>query len=407
MKEIHIGLEGYKSSEIIKEISDGEFIEKEGKTFVKVKNRGQVWIKIGIRKNAQNIWKDSIEFRVRELPKPKPQMGTIQNGAVESYGTIMANASRIFLAMSNFTVEGIRANVISFRFSVLDTFGFNSIKIKGNYINGAAQNLIRKLRNGAIYIDEIYYVVLYNGDTIFSNLKCEDDVFIKVRQDENKTFNFGVKGGFLERNEPIIFTNVIDKNTIFNFLNYTKHGLWTDSFFNPQYYFEEFYDSGKLTEYRVFDADGFKKIDLKIPKNSDSVYYQEFYEKGKTHREGWVTVNEKDYHYFGRKPNNNECGNYDRNGFEWFFGDFKFIPISNWKEYYESGNIKLDSKFMKIKDYTFYRRDISNYEKYPYGKPETTEGYSIFYDGLWKIYNEDGKLKIKYLYEEGNLKKIN
>lgn len=405
--EVRIAVEGEKNANIIKELSGGELIEKDGKTYIRVKNREEIKLRIGIKKRKKIKWVDSMVFRVRKILSPMPQLGTLQDGSLETIGAIRANASRIFMSLGEgFAVEGLKCTVQSFRIAVADSTGLESVRVKGSILNSNALKLINNLTGGAlIYIDSIFYCTLRGKDTLEPTQLSYHTLIIKARipwnlspfatTEERDAYipprpEYIITGGFFGSERKFKYIHGISDISYYaDLVGLVKQGQWkySSGINNPRVYKEEYYDSGRLLKYTLYDSTGFKTVNLTIPIDADSVYYKELYSNGNVKREGWVIANRNDYQYVGERSTDQMSGN----EFDNYYYKFRFIPVGNWKEYYESGRIKLEASFKAVENYkytTTYTLETILYE-----------GFSVFVSGKRIVYNEDGSIKETFNYD--------
>ncbi|HYG15995.1 MAG TPA: hypothetical protein VEC12_09600 [Bacteroidia bacterium] len=405
--EVRIAVEGEKSENIIKELSDGEIIEKEGKIYIRVTKRGEIKLRIGVKKRKKIKWVDSMVLRARDIPVAYPSLMTLYDGDVQSIGAIKANASRIFMPLGQgFAVEGLRGYVQSFRITVVDSTGYGTVQVKGHHLNSNALKLINNLTGGAvIYIDDIYYCILKNKDTVVPIKLSEYTLTIKARvpntlslvatEEERAAYipprpAYTITGSFYGTKKQMQYTYGFSDIGAFSHLTgLLKHGEWKyySGLINPRTYREEYYDSSRLLKYTLYDSSGFKTIDLTISADADSVYYKELYPNGKTMREGWVVVNNSNYNFGGENTGDQISGN----EYVKYYYRLKFVPVGRWKEYYESGQVKLEASFKAVENYKFtttYTLETITYE-----------GFTVFVSGKWTVYNEDGSIKETFNYD--------
>jgi len=405
--EVRIAVEGEKNASLIKELSDGELIEKDGKTYIRVTKRGEIKLRIGVKKRKKIKWVDSMVLRARKIPAAIPQLGTLQNGAIETIGTIKANGSRVYMSLGEgFVFENLRGHIQGFSLTVADSTGFESLKIKGPILDAKAFKLINNLTGGGIlYIDSIYYCLTKNNDTVVPIKLSPYHLVITARipwllpiwatKEERDAYvpptpSFKITGGFYGTKTQMEYIYGFSDIGAFNHLTgLLKHGEWNYSsgLINPKIYREEHYDSGRLLQYTIYDSFGFKTLSLNIPSNEDSVYYKELYSNGNIKREGWVIVNQQDYRYIGKPSFYRE----NVNEYEAYFDHLKFIPAGNWKEYYESGKLKLNALFKTVENY--------KWTNYYTNETYTYEGLSVMISGKWTVYNENGSIKETFNYD--------
>lgn len=406
--EIIIAVEGYKDRDLVKKTINVELITKDGKQFITSNKRGEAQLVVGTLKNKDTLWLDTIEFRVRNLPKPQPQMYTLQDGAVQSIGVIRANANRLFLSYGEgFIVRGFRGNITAFTCAIIDSLGMDSWDVEGSRITTEIKSRLMRISDyGKIVFNNFEYYVTRNDDTIITPQKLNNKkVVITVRahnytpllpliKDEKKekaSYNYrpiySIKGQFKTVANPFYYNSLFTGDDYLNLhIGKTKIGKWQyySGIAKEQYlYMEEDYDTiGSLTSYKKYDKSGFNTLNIKISSIVDSVYYKEKYVNGKVKLEGWITNNYDDYYFEGEKvggcslPSNSI---YSINILS-YFTRFKFIPLGNWTEYYENGKVKTKISFSNAKE---------------------NNRNTIIVDGDLTEYDEEGKILNQFFYKEG------
>ncbi|HYG14195.1 MAG TPA: hypothetical protein VEC12_00475, partial [Bacteroidia bacterium] len=103
--EVKIAVAGYKTKKLVKEFTGGDIIEKKDKLYLRVYNRGEAILRVGIKKKKETLWLDSMVFRIHKIVLPEPQLGTLQNGSVESVATIRANATRVYVGLGSMDIN--------------------------------------------------------------------------------------------------------------------------------------------------------------------------------------------------------------------------------------------------------------------------------------------------------------
>ncbi len=157
---VSISVPGFPPSSVIATISAGGRLVKKSSTdyIVKVTRRGKVTISVSVKDEKGTKSMGKAEFRVRNIPKPVAQLGTLQNGQVSSVGTIRANANRIYGSLGEgFAYEGIKYTVIDYVFLFVPRRGEpKTIRGRGQNLNAAMKRLVSRMRSGdRILLDQI------------------------------------------------------------------------------------------------------------------------------------------------------------------------------------------------------------------------------------------------------------
>lgn len=406
--EIEISAEGYKESDLVKKTINATLIKKDGKQFIKPLKRGEALLIVGTLKNKDTLWLDTTEFRARILPKPHPQMGTIQDGEIQSIGVIRANANRLFLSYGEgFMVKGFRGNILGFTCTIIDSLGIDSWDVEGSRTTKEIKNRLMRISDyGKIIFSDFEYFVTRDGDTIITPGKLKNEkVVITVRAHNSKPLFplikdkrkekifyhlrplYSIKGQFKTVTNPFYYNSLFSGDDYLNLhISKAKIGKW--QFFSgigkEQYlYMEEDYDTlGNLTSYKKYDKSGFNTLNISLSSKVDSVYYIEKHPNGKVKLEGWVTNSFDNYYFKGEKVGGCSFPSssiYSISIWSYFKG-FKFIPLGNWTEYYEDGNIKTEISFIN---------EIEN------GKN------IIIVNGPLIEYDKEGNILQQYFYKNG------
>jgi gliding motility-associated protein GldM len=168
MNVMYIGLEnpvsisvpGFPPSSVIATMSNGSLSKKSSTSYIaKVSKRGEAIIRVSVKMDDGTTKSmGQAKFRVRNIPKPIAQLGTLQNGEIQSVGTIRANANRIYGSLGEgFAFEGIRYTVIDYVFLFVPRRGEpRTIRGRGQNLDGGMKSLIQRMRSGdRILLDQI------------------------------------------------------------------------------------------------------------------------------------------------------------------------------------------------------------------------------------------------------------
>jgi hypothetical protein len=397
--EVEIAVNGYKTKKLVKELSSGDVIEKDGKTYLRVYQRGETILRIGTKKRGKIKWLREMKFRVRMIPHPQPQIGTLTDGSVEKLSTIKANAQHVYMGLGDgFARAETRCYVSSYSITLIDSNTFETFAAKGNVIPLEVRSKISRLSpGGKIILSNVYYDMV-NDDTVFlRNEKADRFPFteITVLPDISSS---SFDGGFIDTAAIVFYNSYRDNRGAFtDFIGKAKHGVWNyhTGYCPKRLWGQELYDSGRLLAMKVWDSTGFLCIDAAKPKYSDSIFIKELYPNGKTKREGWAINNYTDYNFEG------EIKLYGQtslsNPYFSYYYTMKLIPVDEWKEYHSNGQLKCKAIFTAIP---------SNLSDYYYIKDNLQlPSYTIVADSLWEVFDENGTQTQKYSYNKGVLVK--
>jgi antitoxin component YwqK of YwqJK toxin-antitoxin module len=410
--EVTVAVEGYKNSDLVLLMSPHTHIAQEGeKLYIKPIIRGDAYLYVGVKQNTDTLWLDTAHFRVRRIPVPRPMFGTLQDGDVQTIGTIKANAIRTFMSLGEgFAVEGIKAVITRYNFGFIDSLGYNSVVSQGSEIPLTARRWISTMSPGAKIVlngfeyylkndeESILYPSVHNDKKVVITARpVSNNPFTKTEEQLEALYNFSptynIKGGFVDSgmrfNYKALFTR---DDYLERFTKRVKHDVWqyTTGINDERVYMEEYYDSGKITRYVVYDSAANKVIDAKKEAKTDSMFIRELYSNGKMKREGWVYTDFDKYIFWGELSKSYH-GTLAQNPYRKFYEEMKFMPVGIWKEYHPNGKLKLEAYFKTIVDMVYSS----------YLDTHKSKGYNIVFDGLWKEYDIQGKLINKYVYKDG------
>lgn len=156
---ISISVPGFPPEKVNATMTGGTLVKKGSTNYIaKVTQRGEATINVSVKTDdGGSRSMGSAKFRVRKIPMPVAQLGTLQNGATETTGTIKANAVRMVGSLGEgFAFEGVKYNIISYTFLLVPKRGeIRQVQGTGATLN-AAQSLINSLKSGdRIIIDQI------------------------------------------------------------------------------------------------------------------------------------------------------------------------------------------------------------------------------------------------------------
>lgn len=157
---VSISVPGFPPEKVTATMNGGTLVKKSGTTYVaKVTKRGEATISVTVKTDdGGSRSMGSAKFRVRNIPKPEAQLGTLQNGEVQSVGTIRANANRIYGSLGEgFAFEGVKYNVVSYVFLFVPKRGEpRTVAGNGPNLSPAALQMIQGLKSGdRILLDQI------------------------------------------------------------------------------------------------------------------------------------------------------------------------------------------------------------------------------------------------------------
>ncbi len=393
--EVEIAVNGYSCKELIKEITNGQVIERNGKIFLVVRARGIAILKVGVKQKGKIKWLKEMEFRVRKIPEPEPMLGVLQGGETHNIHTIIANAQKLYMSLGEgFATAAVKSVVSKYSITLIDSFNYETFKAEGSLVSATVQSKIRKLApGGKIIISDVYYDVYSDGMSIVTNERCErtGNVVITVRPDISAS---SFDGGFYDTAAKVYYSSFRTNDAAFtDFVGKVKHGYWNyyTGYCPQRMWGQEYYDSGRLKVLKVWDSSGLLVLDVNKDLNADTMVWVEYYPNRTIKRAGVVLTNNAGYAYEGelaefkdRVSGNPALNNYSA---------MNFIPIGKWVEYYPNGVVRQRAYFAIV--------DGKTLDKYYYIEDEGSFPKAVVADGVWTTYDENGNLIAEYKYNKG------
>lgn len=393
--EVEIVVNGYSTKELVKEITNGQVIERDGKTFLVVSVRGIATLKVGVKKKKNIEWLKEQEFRVRKIPEPQPMLGVLQDGETHTIQTIIANAQRIYMGLGDgFAAASVKSVVSKYSITLIDSFNYETFKVEGSLVSAAVQSKIRRLAaGGKIIISDVYYDVNYDGKPIVTNERCErmGNVVITVRPDISAC---SFDGGFYDTTAKVHYSSFRTNDAAFtDFVGKVKHGYWNyyTGYCPQRMWGQEYYDSGRLKVLKVWDSIGRLVLDVSKDLNADTMLWVEYYPNSIIKREGVVLTNNAGYAYEGELAEFKDkvSDNPALKG----YSAMNFIPVGKWVEYYPNGAVRQQAYFAIV--------DGKTLDKYYYIEVEGSFPKAVVADGVWTTYDENGNLIAEFKYNKG------
>lgn len=157
---LSVSVPGFPPEKVNVSMPGGTLVKKGGTKFIaKVRKRGTIKVNVSVKMDDGKVKSmGSQEFRVRNIPKPIAQLGTLQNGQVSSVGTIRANANRIYGSLGEgFAFEGIKYIVKDYVFLFVPRRGEpKTIRGRGQNLNAGMKRLVSRMKSGdRILLDQI------------------------------------------------------------------------------------------------------------------------------------------------------------------------------------------------------------------------------------------------------------
>lgn len=158
---VFISIPGFSPERVVATVKNGEIVRKSDYLYlVKVFERGDVIINMSVKMPDSSVRAmGSAKFRVRKIPTPVSQLGTLLNGNAESVEIIKKSANQVYASQGEgFPIEGLKYTVNKFTLTIAhkDNKGMESVEVIGEKLNDKATELINNIKSGdKIIIDTI------------------------------------------------------------------------------------------------------------------------------------------------------------------------------------------------------------------------------------------------------------
>ncbi len=402
---ITVAVEGVKAKDLHVEITGGALKGENGSyVFIPDGSIRLARLKAGVKKRGKIKWVDSAEYRVRNVPKPEVLFGTKMGGHI-SLGEVMT-VSQVNAGLGEgFAYEGIKYNVTSYRITITGENIFYHEFVKGRRISAKTRNIFRRLKGG----DKI---TIHNVTAVLSNLGTElntlgpVELLVKgsripgnIIHKASFVNNAGTKHSFSSNETDFTDDDFFDNSdTVF------KDGLWgIINLETNRPIHQSYYKKDTLLWTKTYFYDGSLKLHKIINHNNSTGTYIDYYENGSIFKQGkfllvenFDLIVDKDcyLHLFLNK--NSICE----------LDDINECLIGQWKVFYENGKLKemgnMDTTYTN-KYYFIHKINTDDPNKKHIKEKEYPLIFSVRH-GLWKFYDENGKLIRESTYEKGHIK---
>ncbi|MGZ5243662.1 MAG: GldM family protein [Bacteroidia bacterium] len=383
---IDVAVDGVKAKDLIVQINGGELKGENGKyIYVPDGSNRLAVLKVGYKKRNKVKWVDSVEYRVRQVPRPEVLFGIKSGGAI-SKGELMT-VSQINAGLGEgFAMEGIRYRVKSYRITVAGESVFYSETVNGNKITDKSRKIFRHLKSG--------------DNVIVDNVMAErEDYQLKLN-----VLYLTVKSVSQSRDYIFSFIDSFGKRQIFNleddeFINsfdfsnkFLKDSLWQISIEEtgvPVH--QSFYKNDSLLWIKTYYTTGKIKMIKYFNYSNSTGTYIDYYDNGSIYKNGLFLMKDKNHLIV-----DSECS-FDKILNQKQACDLIYIDeclYGNWKVNYPNGKVK-EEGFMDTTTRNTYIYDLY--------KDSDKVVFSVRH-GLWKFYDEKGKLIRQTVYNKGHIK---
>ena len=161
---VSITVPGYSKDRIYAAFTGDTLIKNSNTSYdsyiAKVSKTGYVTLNVSVKKDDSSMRSlGGMRFRVKKIPTPAIQLGTLHSGSTEIIETVKQNATTVYSSLGEgFPIEGIKYTVNKFTVTIAykDNKGMESVDVTGDKLNEKATELINKIKPGdKIIIDTI------------------------------------------------------------------------------------------------------------------------------------------------------------------------------------------------------------------------------------------------------------
>jgi hypothetical protein len=239
-----------------------------GYYFISVEKKSpyrEVYIKIRDKQLKNKVWKDSVLFRIKRIPKPVAQLGTLQPGSYQRGEIAMQHS--LYAYLDGFIYDGLKFTVTRYN---LHSFDINTLSITRKRVTGNTAEPIGDLIESAsgemrIVIDSI--MASRDSDTLMLN-SLTYHVKGKMHGGLLAEMHDGNAVKFITGNNEYQADSAYGNYRILKRINGIDTMLLaerTDS-------------SGKLISFKRYYEKKQKQVKLDVTRNSDSSYHIRYFD---------------------------------------------------------------------------------------------------------------------------------
>ncbi|PCJ65336.1 MAG: hypothetical protein COA58_10785 [Bacteroidetes bacterium] len=417
-----VAVDGVKQENIVVRTSKGLRLKQEDGNhylFVNKHNNREELVYVGKVIKTDTTWLDSFRYRIRYLPNPTAQFGTLLNDGLPKDRIKILAQTEIIATMGQSFSYNLEYQVKAFKmiFAYADKPAI-MMSSNSNKFTGQMLREMQKLNNrDRILIEGIRVVSSKHGfkanlspiiltvrsDKAYSLRQNKELIYAKIRPDELSS-------------DPI-YTDNISSETLDTLQNELVDLVYKDEFGFKR--LRNWYSNGTIIKKRYFNDDG-KQLYALVKKEDGKWQYQERYDDGNI-KVTCVVDDSVDYigntaildcddyisgHCYVGHSQAKECLRIVHQDLESAVHQIKYRyelnPIDEFKEYYPNGKIK--TKGVLILGYNSGKDKMPNTDQviskeYPYHF-RLSKDISVM-QGVWYFYNEDGTVSHTRLYEKG------
>lgn len=383
INKIDVLKEGVGRKNIEIKCEDFEVKDSSGFFFVSVPKNctlRQTYIKVRDKRKRNQIWTDSVLFRIKRVPKPIAQLGSLEGNGYYNNGEI-AIQNRLYAYLDGFVMSGVKYEVISYRVNAfcLKNLSIARVDVRGNEIHEIKQFLTDNRGASKIEIDSIIAVLRDNGKNGDTVLLVPIAYFVKGEED----------GLFAEINNSK-GTSFLSKSNDFN--RNVKYGdekvLMKIDNGDTFIVLERLDSTMQLISLKRYHDDAQGVLKFKVDRVSDTSYLISYFNsKGICVATGKSLNLNYDIYRFQNVYDMHFSNEID--SLFYFMNVQNLIPFGEWKFYYDNGSLLANGNFKAIR--IISKVNSSNVNEFRVVCEETKRYQRV---GDWVIYDVDGAVKL-------------
>ncbi len=383
---IDLAYEGIKRKNLLVYCKYYKVIDSVGSFFIEVPFDTKLWstlIYVGDKRSKNPKWLDSTVFRVKQNLDLVAQLGSLPPGEYNSWEIKLM--SFIYAYLPNFWYDGVRANVVSYRFHYRD---FNNLQYTSREVTGNCLDMLREqiepASNGAEIIIDSVKAVLNNTVYMLKPLK------------------YTIRGSF-GGNRPgtVVLLSTKGRTIVYN---PTDHNIDFESYPHKRLailgckdtimLLERMEDSSNLVLFKRYYDSFTNVLQLESRRVSDTSFYVRYFNtRGICQAEGLsfeplIHISKNINFYGGSELTFNKPVDSLRH---WCRRN-ELQPFGQWKFYNANGNLFAKGNF-------HFRKLPSFFDNNGKAIIFLDDALPFNYYGPWEFYNEKGELIGKEIYE--------
>jgi len=382
--KIDILSEGIKRNNLEVYSKDFDIIDSNGHFFINISKSlliRETYIKVRDKSKKDKTWTDSIHFRIKEVPRPIAQLGTLPEGQTYHNGEV-AIQNTICAYLDGFIFDGVRYKVISYRFHAFDLYNLEITTVKNK---GDRAHPIKD------FLNQNRQAIKIEIDSIIAVLDCKDGKTKDTLQLSPLTYFIkgAIPSNLLAECYDGKTVSMIKNSTDYNHdssygdIRLLKHIRGQDSITLAK----RVDSAGEMLTFQRYQMDAPGRLKLSIRKISDSSYFIRYYNMhGNCVAEGKAL----NFQYDILKSSWNIDRTFSSclDSLFYFMYEQRLIPFGEWHFYHEKGELLAKTYFKPID-----RRKLLEVDKRKFSTICGTAALETFQRiGLWQVFDIQGKV---------------